>query len=293
MREIDMFKLPQPNFDNLYIVNLLMENMADNVSMKSKLQEIQNQTDLYAAWMKYDALASSHILHSIPAYTGNEVINIIIGNLNYHELISMYSNYFSKQDKEVRRIYDAILSQSERCPFCGNIGISSQLDHYLPKKYYPQYSIYPKNLAPICRDCNEGFKKAIYATKEEDQWIHPYFDKEIFFNEQWISANYNAINLEDRLATVEYFVNPPNSWPLVDKERVRRYFKKLNLGIRFSKEANNQLQTLIPQLIELKNIIQNAELVKFYRKSYEESQRPVNHWERVMYQALCKYIESQ
>ena len=53
-----------------------------------------------------------------------------------------------------------------------------------------------------------------------------------------------AIDLEDRLATVEYFVNPPNSWPLVDQERVRQYFIKLNLGIRFSKEANNQLQTL-------------------------------------------------
>ena len=71
-----MFKLPQPNFDNLYIVNLLMENMADNVPMKSKLQETQNQTDLYAAWMEYDTLASSHILYSIPAYTGNEVIKM-------------------------------------------------------------------------------------------------------------------------------------------------------------------------------------------------------------------------
>ena len=286
-----MFKLSQPNFDNLYIINLLVENMADNIPMKSKLQETQNQTDLYAAWMAYDALANRHILHSIPAYTGNGVINNIIGNLNYDDLISIYSNYFSKQGKEVRRIYDAILSQSERCPFCGNIGISSQLDHYLPKKYYPQYSIYPKNLAPICRDCNEGFKKAIYATREEEQWIHPYFDKEIFFNEQWISANYNAIDLEDPLATVEYFVNPPNSWPLVDQERVRQYFSKLNLGIRFSKEANNQLQTLIPQLIRLKQIMQYPMLIDFYRESYTNSERPVNHWERIMYHALYEYIE--
>lgn len=286
-----MFKLPQPNFDNLDIVNLLMENMADNVPMKSKLQETQNQRALCSAWIEYDNLANQHILHSILAYTEIGVMNNIIGNLNKHELISMYSDYFSKKDKKIRSIYDTILSQSERCPFCGNIGISSQLDHYLPKQYYPQYSIYPKNLAPICRDCNEGFKRAIYATDEKEQWIHPYFDKEIFFNDQWISANYNAINLEDRLATVEYFVNPPNSWPLVDQERVRQYFIKLNLGIRFSKEANNQLQTLIPQLIRLKQIMQHPMLIDFYRESYTNSERPVNHWERIMYHALYEYIE--
>ena len=73
-----MFKLPQPNFDNLDIVNLLMENMADNVPMKSKLQETQNQRALCSAWIEYDNLTNQHILHSILAYTEIGVMNNII-----------------------------------------------------------------------------------------------------------------------------------------------------------------------------------------------------------------------
>lgn len=286
---MEMFKLSQPDFDNSYVVKLLMENMDSRIAMKSKLQNIHTQTDLYYKWNQYDDSANKHLLHLIPACTQTGIVNNIIGDLDSSELIGMYENYFSREGKKIRSIYNAILAKSDRCPFCGNIGHSAQLDHYLPKRYYPQYSIYPKNLIPICRDCNEGFKKASYAKEEEEQWIHPYFDKEIFFNEQWISANYKATNLEDPFATVEYFVNPPNSWSSIDKNRAQKHFDNLGLAIRFSKEANNQLQTLIPQVIELKQILTYSQLIEFYVNT--SNNRSVNHWERVMYQALCKYIE--
>lgn len=43
----------------------------------------------------------------------------------------------------------------------------------------------PINLVPSCRDCNMGEKGQAYTTIEDDQAIHPYVDKNIFYQEQW------------------------------------------------------------------------------------------------------------
>ncbi len=48
----------------------------------------------------------------------------------------------------------------------------------------------PINLVPSCRDCNMGEKGQVFAVDEEHQAIHPYIDKDIFFREQWIYANF-------------------------------------------------------------------------------------------------------
>lgn len=154
--------------------------MSNVISIKSKLQNQTNKDLLIQAWDNYDQMASEQQLFSILPNSQYGIVHKIIGDLSYDDLIQMYENYFTKKEKKIRRIYDEILAKSERCPCCGGIGISAQLDHYLPKQKYPQYSAYPKNLIPCCRDCNEGYKKAIFATQEKDQLIHPYFDKEIF-----------------------------------------------------------------------------------------------------------------
>ena len=284
-----MFKLLQPNCNKLSLISLLLENMDDGMHIKGELQDAQTVQELFNQWSRYDSLAKNQQLYSIPFVNiGNNVNAPVLKNISYHEFILLYTNYFSKRGKTVRRVYDEILSKSDRCPFCGNIGHSSQLDHFLPKKYYPQYSVYPNNLIPICRDCNEGFKKIHSARLEEEQLIHPYFNKDIFFDEQWIYAEYQATSLDDPTATLRYFTNPPVYWDDIDKLRVNKHFDILGLGLRFSIEANNKLQTLIPQLNVLNANLSRNQLADFCQES--ALNRPINHWERVMYQAIYNYI---
>lgn len=211
--------------------------------------------------------------------------------LNYDDCIKLYTRYFSVQNKEIRKIYDEILVQSERCPYCGNIGISTQLDHYLPKQSYPQYSVYPKNLIPCCKDCNEGYKRTMLAQTEEEQLINPYFDKNIFFDEQWIVAIYKATSLNDPNAIVTYTVNCPPNWSNIDRIRAKKHFEDLDLGVRFAKEANNQIQTIHHHLqLFLDKQWSYQKIYDFYIDT--GNHRPINHWERVMYQALCNYIKT-
>lgn len=285
-----MLRLQQPTYTHNNIIDLLTRNMKDE-DLVSKLNDLNNCNQINNIWKQYDILAQNQQLFSIPQYTQNGILNNVVGNLNYDDCIKLYTRYFSVQGKEIRRVYDAILVQSEKCPYCGNIGTSAQLDHYLPKQSYPQYSVYPKNLIPCCRDCNEGYKKAALANTEAEQLINPYFDKNIFFSEQWIFATYQATSLNDRSARVIYSVNCPSNWADIDKARAQKHFNDLGLGARFAKEANNQLQTLIPHLQKFLDMQWSYnEIYDFYINS--GSHRSINHWERVMYQALCNYIQT-
>lgn len=53
--------------------------------------------------------------------------------------------------------------KGDRCPTCGRLlerhskteVCNADLDHFLPKSIYPQFALYPPNLIPICKDCNQ------------------------------------------------------------------------------------------------------------------------------------------
>ena len=62
------------------------------------------------------------------------------------------------------------------CPACGEDGTPNTLDHYLPKSKYPEFSVTPRNLFPMCDVC-QGKKgsKTVNGTNQR-LFVHPYFD---------------------------------------------------------------------------------------------------------------------
>ncbi|MEA9826662.1 hypothetical protein VDG09_03155 [Xanthomonas campestris pv. raphani] len=62
------------------------------------------------------------------------------------------------------------------CPACGEAGQPNTLDHHLPKESYPEFSITPVNLFPMCDTC-QGFKGTLTVDGSGRRYfIHPYFD---------------------------------------------------------------------------------------------------------------------
>lgn len=115
-----MFKLLQPNCNKLSLISLLLENMDDGMHIKGELQDAQTVQELFNQWSRYDSLAKNQQLYSIPFVNiGNNDNAPVLKNISYHEFILLYTNYFSKRGKTVRRVYDEILSKSDRCPFVG------------------------------------------------------------------------------------------------------------------------------------------------------------------------------
>lgn len=63
------------------------------------------------------------------------------------------------------------------CPMCGSLGGRS-LDHALPRRHFPEFSILRENLVPACTICNSNQKGDIYrGTRRPERFIHPYYDR--------------------------------------------------------------------------------------------------------------------
>jgi len=69
------------------------------------------------------------------------------------------------------------LEDFDECPYCG-INEPKTLDHYLPKDKYPEFSVFPKNLVPICHVCNTKYKGSQFLSTTGDRlFLHTYYDQ--------------------------------------------------------------------------------------------------------------------
>ena len=77
-------------------------------------------------------------------------------------LIEGYNSLKSVIKKQYKKEF--FKNVEKRCPFCGQLLESSgkadsdvptaDLDHFFPKRDYPQFALYPPNLIPTCMECN-------------------------------------------------------------------------------------------------------------------------------------------
>ncbi|MDF0607209.1 HNH endonuclease [Neisseriaceae bacterium TC5R-5] len=193
--------------------------------------------DMLTFFAEYNCLAKDHQLFSLTAKERGNDSQLVIANITKENLINLYSE-MTKVGKPGRDYYDSLrgLAPLGICPFCG-IGQVSTLDHFLPKAYYPEFSILPINLIPACADCNKN--KGAQKIEEHTQTLHPYFEGNIIETVQWMFAEVN----ESTPVTVRYFVQPPSFWSDGLKQRIDNYASNYILG-RFEIQA-------APELVEL------------------------------------------
>ncbi|OPX97215.1 MAG: hypothetical protein A4E58_01486 [Syntrophorhabdus sp. PtaB.Bin006] len=115
------------------------------------------------------------------------------------------------------------------CPLCDGDLNGPEVDHWLPESKYPALSCHPKNLVPICHDCNSPANKhdkvpltAGHAQPFEE-WFHPYER----------TAN-GQMNLEIRDGRNVYFASDD---PLIQKR-----FENLDWLINLAKRWSNIYQ---------------------------------------------------
>ncbi|MYM29299.1 HNH endonuclease [Duganella sp. CY15W] len=217
---------------------------------------------------------------------------VVIGSLRKSELVNLYEYYFRNKEKvEARKIYSKLLScAGEECPFCGGIGKPRNLDHFLPKSRFPQFSVLPQNLVPSCRDCNMEGKAEEFAKTASDLIIHPYVDDDKFFKQQWIQAKCILDN-NNLPSSVFYFVSPPNGWNQVDKDRVKKHFDSFGLANNYALQASVHLQTHVDTITALRKANIPNELIRTAIIDPGMNNAPfINHWVHGMFQALSGYL---
>jgi len=290
-----MKKLDLPNVSLHEVLNKCAEGM-EQVNVRNKFKSVFPR--FYAKEQQYQALSLAGNLYRYPKTNPLTGTTKVVGHITKTKLINLYENNLRNKDKPARDYYDLLLvSSGERCPFCGDIGHTKNLDHFLPKAHFPEFSVMPINLVPSCRDCNMGEKGHVYATVEDDQAIHPYVDKDIFYQEQWVFAEY--LNEDD--GALHYFVQCPAAWSQAEKNRAKNHFDRLDLANRYSLEAGKHLSEVIdqknafvdvisgfipqPTPQEIKKAFVNANLQPLIN-----SGQFANHWKKVMYQCLANSV---
>lgn len=282
-----MMRLNKPQYNFEQTIDECILGVTGNNLLRQNL--IVSKVSLNDVGRQYVSAANTGELYTIqPVNVDGDPV--VINTLRKSELVKVYEQYFRASKKPARKIYDAILNAAQdKCPFCGGIGTPRNLDHFLPKAHYPQFSVLPNNLVPSCRDCNMDGKAQNFATSAEEQLIQPYSDGQRFFVDQWIFATYTAGNEGDPGEFV-YYASPPDGWPEVDKQRAQKHFTDFDLAKRYATKAAEQLGTVLTQInyMEQANIDINVIQSVLLQPGVDAAQFS-NHWQKGMYQALIQY----
>ncbi|MBW3509474.1 HNH endonuclease [Janthinobacterium sp. NKUCC06_STL] len=282
-----MMRLKNPVHEFDKTIDECCSGITGNKILFDKLSK--NKGYLINQGLSYLEFAAKGELYLIPHIdSSNDDNPKVISELRRADLVKIYDQYFVAGAKPARKIYESILSAAkEQCPFCGGIGVPRNLDHFLPKTHFPQFSLFPRNLVPACRDCNMDGKGQKFSKNAEDQIIQPYLDNDRFFVEQWIFCRYHLGNGAVP-GDFEYFADAPTNWPEVDKKRAEKHFSDFDLGKRYGIKAAERLGLVLRQVQTLKDKNLDAEIKSIIFQPPIDAAPFPNHWTVGMHQALMK-----
>lgn len=120
------------------------------------------------------------------------------------------------------------------CPMCGS-PVTGDLDHYLPRKSYPEFSIMRANLVPTCTHCNSAAKGDTVRGIMPERFIHPYYD-------QWASDALWRIEINRPLEAATF-----TPLPIVglseEREQIVDFHLEHVLGEQFHRSIENLWST--------------------------------------------------
>ncbi|MGG3940956.1 hypothetical protein ABEV54_05765 [Peribacillus psychrosaccharolyticus] len=219
----------------------------------------------------YKKLAERQTLYQISSELKNDFI--------YENMTFLYGKL--RDSSHSRTYYDKIMGFSKICPYCG-VQISSSLDHYLPKRHYPMFSVDPMNLLPCCSDCNTT--KGEHKQLQESETLHPYFDK--YSNVRFLEMD--VIEIDDNVA-FQYYLNIPSDLSMQEYRKVAKHFELLELNRMYSILASTEVHSQIYNLKKLykeggkEALQQNLDDI-YYSNLHAE----INSWKTALYDGLRK-----
>ena len=240
---------------------------------RKRLQDSKN--DIETAISDYKSKANLKRLDEIEAPRSQ------FSTANVEDLYSLYDSFMTPKSSCGRVHYDMIMNAAacSICPLCG-IGSVENLDHFLPRSIYPQFSIAFENLVPICRDCNTA-KLNQAPRSSAEVFFHPYYES--CSSHQWLKAT-----IDDRDSVTFSFSVPPSIPSSPENERLQNQFNLLRLSRRYAIRAASEFREAKDLLRDMFNaagrMMLHGHLLNI-AKSAESS--PFSAWKVAMYQAMA------
>ncbi|ELY5208005.1 hypothetical protein SNE94_002226 [Vibrio cholerae] len=181
------------------------------------------------------------------------------------------------------------------CPFCGRPNPPTTLDHFIPKDYWPEYSIFPNNLVPQCNICAPTKGKK-YFCKESNAplFLHPIFHQSLSKIKFNIEIDFNDTTKEYKF-DVYYNIPKITLHNKYISKRIKSHLYELNVQNNIILYCHKNIFEWIIQLKKKKFSLEQALRTKL--EQTPENQIG-NNWETALYNALLatpnmiKYMES-
>jgi hypothetical protein len=148
--------------------------------------------------------------------------------------VALHDNYdFTQVSRSHEWLRSAVLQRAfhARCPYCDS-GQATTLDHYLPRSWFPEFSILSTNLVPACHPCNTKRGDALLNAAGSRFWnayFDPIPDQPVLF--------VDLVTAGPDLATVFAIRNPYGADPHLFGQ-LEFMFTKLKLATYFGNEAS-------------------------------------------------------
>lgn len=196
---------------------------------------------------------------------------------------AIYNGYdFTQSGGKLASVRSALMSGVELCPICG-IAPPRQLDHHLPRSDYRPLAVYPRNLVPLCQECNQSKSKSA-AENPAQQFFHPYLED--IPETPFLRV---AVTLEAGGLIAIFDIDPTAPIEAIVSERLSFVLERLKLNERFAREINIYLTS---QATAVRMLFDNAGAggVREYllaQADVESRQFHLNHWRPVLLRALA------
>lgn len=181
-------------------------------------------------------------------------------------------------------IRDEILGSARHhaCPYC-NVATVDTLDHVLPKKLYPEFSVLAQNLVPSCSTCNRKKGPTCFHSSGFSL-MHPYFTK-VPIDASLVVA----VTVTAQEVTWSFSLQQTASITNADFEPIANTFALLELADRYDKVSVGEIIDIISGFDDFYSDGDLTAVRAFLQQLASNSQnsRGSNYWKTVILQALA------
>jgi hypothetical protein len=171
------------------------------------------------------------------------------------------------------------------CPLCAR-GSAASLDHYLPQKQYPEFSVLVLNLVPCCERCNR-LKGDLVKRVDGARFLHAYFDE--LPDEEILIANVDT----DPSVFVSFSIKLTPALTLEQYNNLEYHFSTLQLDSYYRKEANTELFDRLEAAEEYYSFDGAQGVRKYLDREYRSARasRGPNYWRAALFAGLSRSVE--
>lgn len=198
---------------------------------------------------------------------------------------AIYNGYeFTQAGRKLASLRASLMAGIELCPICG-IAPPRELDHHLPRSAYHPLAVYPRNLVPLCHDCNQSKSKSV-ADDPAQHFFHPYL--EAIPPVPFLRA---TISIHDGGLVADFDIDPTAEVEAIVRTRLAFVLERLKLNERYAREINIYLTSQVTA-VRMSFDWGGAAGVRQYllaQAGIESGRFHLNHWQPVLLRSLAAH----